>query len=166
MPPIVAGVDIGRTFEAEEIIAMHNKGVLRGITLEGYVTQVEDGKIKFIPWTESYRFREQTGQLRTSTHYLDTMREEVEREHPILRRTPQERTTSMVMRLIGSMKQYGTMPGFTDEQIKAIMGDYWKVGEPVTEEAVRRLAAHLLDQGEKTNREADSHRVTRQHMTA
>jgi len=163
---MVAGYDIDRDYKGEEIIRMYQTGALRGISLEGYVTQVENGTVRFIPWQQSYHFRDQTKTLKTATFDGTKMLEEVEHDHPITRRTPQERTTAMVMRMMPTIQATGTLPGYTTEQIRAIVGDYWKEGEPVTEDMVRKLCAYLLQQAQHTNREADSHRSARAHMTA
>lgn len=163
---IVNGVNIHKAFSSEEIFELHESGRLRGITLEGYATRVEDGKIWFVPFYESTLFRMEHGKQRqyVSHDFQEWMRQDVEQQHPMTRRTPQERVASMVLRLMATVKNTGGLPGFTDEQIKEIVGTGWAAGMPITEDVVRAIVAKFLNVGEQQNREADSHRSVRQHQ--
>lgn len=168
-PHFIDGIDINKVFTGDEIIDLYNKGKLRSITLEGYCTRADaDGTIRFIPFWESTKFRSENNQMKThiSHDFVETMREEVEHDHPITRRTPQERVASMALRLLSEVKRTGRITGLSDEEVASIVGESWKVGEPLTGEAIRSMSAHLLGKAQVDNREADSHRVTRAHMTA
>ena len=64
---IVAGIDVSRTWSGDEILALHARGKLRDITLEGYCTRAEadeSGKVvlRFVPFYESTWFREEQQQ--------------------------------------------------------------------------------------------------------
>ena len=164
-PIIIEGVDITKSFDFEEIIAFNNNGKLRAITMQGYCTQGrDDGMLEFVPWQESLHFR--TPKTYVSDDFTEVMRQDVEREHPILRRTPQERKMAMAMRIASEASRTGTIPGMTSVQVQELVGDAWKAGEPLTGEAIVALAQKLIEQGEKDNRESESHRVTRDFMTA
>ena len=164
-PILIDGVDVCGSFTPEDIVSFFTSGRLRSITDRGYVTQgTEDGTIQFVPWTESLHFRKP--QTYVSDDFVEVMREEVEREHPILRRTPQERQMAMAMRIASEVERTGHVPGLTDPQVNAIVGEAWRLGEPISGETIVALATQLLEQAEKQNREADSHRVTNDFMTA
>lgn len=163
---IVAGVDISRTYSVEEIMSMYHKGLLKPIALKGYVTRADaNGQIGFVPWHESTLARSEAGKKAAVTFDVDEMREGVEAEHPITRRTPQERVAAVALRILAEVKRSGGH-GLTPQEVNQIVGETWAVGDPVTGEQVRALAAHFLGVGEKTNKEADSHRVTRAHATS
>lgn len=164
---IVAGIDIDRVFTGEEIIDLYHKGKLKPIALEGYCTRADaDGTIRFIPWYESTRFRYENDSRVSVTPDGDAMREEVERENPIIRRTPQQRVAAMAMRIMGEVQRSGNAGGLSAEQVRSIVGESFREGEPITGSDVEALAAHFLGKAEKHNREADSKRVTRAHPTA
>lgn len=168
-PLVIDGVDVTQSFTAEDILDMFSKGRLRSITDRGYCTQgTEDGTLQFVPYWESLAFRTKHNTEKTyiSHDFVDAMREEVEREHPILRRTPQERKMAMAMRIAGEYHRTGTIPGMTDPEVQELVGEAWGSGEPMTGEAIVELAKKLIEQAEVDNREADSHRITRSHMTA
>lgn len=166
---IVNGVDIDQGFTGEEIVELHNKGKLKGIVLEGYVTRLDilDNLIRFVPWHESTWARSEENRTINvdMTEPLEMMREEVEREHPILRRTPQERVAALALRLMGEVKRDGGR-ALTPLQRNRIVGESWKEGEPITGSDVETIAAHFMGKAEQANREADSKRITRKHMTA
>jgi len=162
-------IKVGVKYPAERILEFWKDGRLRDVTLRGYVARSNgDGTCSFEPWWKATdAFNEHRGMRQHKAPMtVEEQRAEIEREHPIVRRTPQQRVAAMVLRIMGDAKKHGGIPGLTQEQIRTIVGEYWKAGDPVTEELVRRVAAYYLSVAEKDNREADSHRVTRQHPTA
>jgi hypothetical protein len=100
--------------------------------------------------------------------WVEDARTEVERDHPIVRRTPQTRVTSLALRLMAQAKvSDGMVPGMTQEEIRSIVGYAWTQGvTEITMEDMRKIAAKLMGVAQVDNREADSHRVTRVHPTA
>lgn len=163
-PHVVGGVDLTRRYTPEDIVDMFGSGRLRAITDAGYCTQGRaDGFLYFVPWHESNAFKAENNAWETRSFDADAMREDVEREHPMLRRTPQEKVAAMVMRLMADAKAGNGVPGLTEAQVKGITGQTWVSGEPMSETMIRSIAAHLLGIGEATNKEADSHRTTRLH---
>lgn len=157
MPAIVAGIDVSRSYTGEEVIEMHNSGRLRDVTLEGYCSRVDaDGTIRFVPFYESTWFRmdEEKPTTAVSYDFADAMKRDVETNHPIVRRTPQQRVASMMLRLMTAYKQTGTLPGVPPELIRRVVGNSYREGEPLTAEVVRAVAAHYLGMGETDNKEA------------
>ncbi len=164
---VIAGIDIDRKYHTEEIIEMYHKGLLKPIALQGYVVRADsDSMIGFVPWHESTLARAEAGKAVTVDFAgeAEQMREDVERENPIVRTSPQEKQARVAMRILGEVHRSGNI-GLSDEQVSEIAGEFWKQGETVTGETVRAVAAHFLSKAEQTNKEADSHRVTRQHKT-
>lgn len=164
-PLVIDGVDITKQFTAEDILDLFKKGKLRSITDRGYCTQgTEEGTLQFVPYWESVAFRKPKTYI--SHDFVDAMREEVEHDHPIRRRTPQERVASMAMRLVAEIKRTGRVGGLTDDEVASLTHESWKAGEPLAMEDARAIAATLLGMAEVDNRESDRHRITRDHMTA
>ena len=168
-PTIIGGIDITKRYPIAEIMEMHAQGKLRNIGGSGYIVRADaDGMVGFVPWTESTLFRMNTDQpqLYQSPDFTEAMRQDVETEHPMRRRTPQERVASMLVRMMGHARETNTVPGLTEKQISTITGESWKEGDPLPAESVRAVAAHFLGIAEKQNKEADSHRTTRSHQFA
>ena len=183
---IVAGVNLSRPHPAEDILDMWEKGILKSITMQGYCARANgDGTCSFVPWYESrlaedenprdkaigdnvWTPKYQGGRMayRIRPEAVAEMKQDIEREHPIVRRTPQQRVAAMVLRLMGEAKRHGRIPGMSDEQLKTIMGEYWKVGDPVTEDMVRRVTAHFLNVAQTDNRRENDRHVTRIYPTA
>jgi hypothetical protein len=62
---------------------------------------------------------------------------------PITRRTPQQRIEAMVRRLKAAS------PLEIEPILREIKYEYWKAGTPVTEDALRTVASHFLNQAER-----------------
>lgn len=167
---IIGGIDIDRKYTFDEIMEMQKKDRLKPISLQGYVVRADaDGMIGFVPWHQSTLARQEAGKPVTQGWDADLakMREDVERENPMVRTSPQAKVARMIARLMEGAKSTGTIAGFSDEQIRTITGEYWKTGETeVTEAMVRKVASHLMQTAEKQNRAADSKRTTRAHPLA
>jgi hypothetical protein len=164
-PLIIDGVDVTKSYTAEDILSFFETGRLRSITDRGYCTQgTEEGLLQFVPWQESLAFR--TPKTYVSEDFTEVMRQDVEREHPILRRTPQERKMAMAMRIASEVERTGSVPGLTDPEVNAIVGEAWRMGDPVSGETIVALAKELMEQAEKQNREHNAHKVTNDFMTA
>lgn len=166
---IVGGVDIDRKYPIEEILKMHAEGKLKPIAVDGYVVRADaDGMVGFVPWTESTLFRMERGKtlVHQSDDFAEAMRQDVEREHPIVRRTPQERVAALMVRLMGTAAEVGGIPGLTEAQINAITRMSWREGDPLPATAVQAVAAHFLGIAQNQNREEDRKKTTRQFPTA
>ena len=172
---VIAGVDIDRKYSIEEMLDMYERGYLKAILAHGGVVPraTMDGTIEFAPWDETYLGNlEKTGATRfyaqNDGNWIEDATAQVEKDHPIIRRTPQERVTSMALRLLAQAKRSnGAIPGLSQEEIRQIVGYAWTQGvTEITMDDMRKVAARLLGVAEVDNREADSHRVTRLHPTA
>ena len=167
---IINGIDISRRYTLDEIFEMNGKGLLKPISLQGYVVRADaEGMIGFVPWHQSTLARQEAGKPVTQNWDADLakMREDVERENPMVRTSPHAKVARMITRLLGDAQRTGTIAGLSDEQIRTITGEYWKTGETqVTEAMVRKVAAHFMQNAERQNRAADAKRVTRAHPLA
>ncbi len=166
---IVAGVDINGSYTPEDIVDMFRTGRLRKLTDAGYCTQGrEDGTLTFVPYWESLAFRTETGSAKTyvSDNFTEVMRQDVETEHPIVRSSPQEKVARLALRVMGEVKRTGRVTGLSDEELAAIVGESWKVGQPLTGEDLQKLAQWFMGRAEVDNTESESHRVTREHRVS
>lgn len=188
MPPIIAGVDIGKKMSADEVAVLHRSGKLRSVTLQGYVWRHEfDGMGSWVHFTDPTANRIAPGSeggQRTRAFSmpdpLPSMREQVDAESPIVKRTPQERlasltnkltggqsgqdaAASMMIQMLSGTRSHGSM---TDEEVKAITGSSWKAGDPISAEAVRNVAAHYLGTAERKVAETASQTNTRKGRKA
>lgn len=158
---IVAGIDIERKYHIEEIISMYNRGLLKPIALVGYGVRADsDGMVGFVPWTETAMFRQEHGvKVREDiTPDLEQMREEVERDHPIVRTTPQAKQARVAKRIASN-------PVLAESAVASVLEESWRRGQAVTGTDIQAAAAKLLTRAEQDNKEADSHRITRAHKT-
>jgi hypothetical protein len=102
-----------------------------------------------------------------SDDFTDWMRQDVDANHPMVRRTAAAKKEAMVRRLLHTMQQYGTLPGFTDAQISTMIGETWITGvSVVTADMIARIAQGQLAKAEVDNKAEDSKRITRQHALA
>lgn len=176
MATMIAGVNVDQSYSVDEMLDMYERGYLRAILAHGgYVPRANgDGTISFAPWAETYLGNlEKTGMTRMYAQkdggdWVEDARAQVEKDHPIVRRTPQTRVTSMALRLMAQAQRSGGMiPGMTQAEIRSIVGYAWTQGvTEITMDDMRKVAAKLMGVAEVDNREADSHRVTRLHPTA
>lgn len=181
---IVAGLDTNRRYTPDEVIAMKDSGKLREVTMRGWFFRfdVAKGSMELVHFTDPSANRQSPGstggrRLRAYTVNFDAeqMKRDVEREHPIRKRTPQERLASMTNKLTqGERGQEaaakmmldmlqgaggGNMDGLDDDSVRAITGASWKKGDPIDGDTVRRVAARYL--GEAERRVAETARDTR-----
>lgn len=168
---MIDGIDVTRKYTSDEIFQMYHKGQLRSISIAGYVTQTDvmDDTITFVPYHESTHFRDATDTMRTTTIHestIDQKRKELEHEHPALRTTPQQKVARMMLRFMAEVERTGHITGLSDEYVKSIVGESWKVGDPYTAEVVQRVAQRFMEKAEVDNRAADSKRTTRLHPLA
>ena len=154
---IIGGIDVDRTYTGDEVLEMARTPHLRNVTLEGYCTRVEhDGTIRFVPFYESTWFREEQGTpIEQSRDLGAEMMADVNANHPIIRRTPQERVASMFLRLMTEYKRSGTLPGVDPALIKRVAGSAWIEGMPLTDEVIRSVAAHYLGVAEVDNKKGN-----------
>ena len=121
--------------------------------MPGYVMRLDaDGKTSFVPWSKAAgggardpRRPEEDLPLRT---YQVGWDEDPFPTDPIAKRTPQERTDSMMSRLVEGWKETGTIPGLSEEKVSELVARSWKRGQPLAAEDIRTAAANLLADAE------------------
>jgi hypothetical protein len=170
MPPIIDGIDIGAPFTANDVFRWKREGRLRGVTLNGYVTQFDwDGVGRWVHFTHKFASRQgpgdkSRGDRQINFDYEKYFKDQIESDSPIKKRTPQQRVASMALSMMAEAKQYGRIPGLDDKLVKAIAGEAWKEGEPITAEAVRRVAMHYLNVSETDAERGNNQRRHREYM--
>lgn len=169
-PIIIDGIDISRKYTIEEIMSLYYRGRLRPVAVEGYIVRADaDGMVGFVKAEESTLFRMERGKtlVHQSDDFVDAMAKDVEENHPMRRRGGQEKRYSLVKRLLRDAQTFGTIPGLTDAQVSAMIGEKWVTGvSQVTQEMLDRVSIHYLGQGENANKAADAKRITRKHVNA
>ncbi len=158
---LVAGVNVDRVYTLGELLEMHAAGRYRNVVLNGYVcqTDVVDATIRLVPWEEStFAMTKGDKPFPIVPYDREAMRQDVEREHPINKRTPQKKREAVANRMKAD-------PVLAEWVIRDIQAESWKRGQMVTGEDIEAAAAKMLSNAEVDNKEADSHRVTRQHKT-
>jgi len=148
--PVVDGIDLSRTFTADEVFELHAKGKLRKIAVQGYVAQASaDGTCRFVPWWKSNRLaprderKGETPRARVYTTDADVSAYLGQGLPEIKKRTPRERTASLMMRLMQDVRATGRL-ALSDDEIRAIVGESWKAGQPMAADDVRKIAAYYL----------------------
>lgn len=149
---------VGKKYTKEQLDAFRLDPQLESMKMQGYVLRLDDdGMFSFVPWQAASR----SGQGRTyqSTAAMTALKDGLT---PIVKRTPQERVDSLMLRFIDDCKRAGTVPGLDDAMVSTIVGAAWMGGRTeVTGEMVRRIAQHFLEKSEKDFEAAESKRVTR-----
>lgn len=112
--------------------AQEDKRVLRGVVAQA----TGGGRLRgYRSWRDSV--------LDEQNNFKNSMETAAFDLAPIRKRTPTERLDSMIRRLKDSPEW------LWEAQIRAIEGEFWKLGTPVTGDALRAAAAKLLNQAEK-----------------
>jgi hypothetical protein len=66
---------------------------------------------------------------------------------------------------MAEVKRTGRVTGMSNEEMRSIVGESWKEGQPLTGEDIQKLSQWFMGRAEVDNKEADSHRITSDHMT-
>lgn len=134
--------------------------------MPGFVLRIDaDGMSSFVPWHQAAG----GGALDPNRPEEDlpmralraTWDEDPFPVDPIRKRTPQQRTESMMDNLVADWKRTGTIPGLSDEKVKELVGRSWKQGRPLTAAQVRAAAAALLQEAENRYEAAERKKVVR-----
>lgn len=151
---------------------MQDSGKLREITLKGWFLRWEplkDGMrlVHVSDPTANRMAPGSTGGRRKRVYEVEdpteAMREAVNADSPIVRRTPQERLASMTAKLsagetgqdaaarmlLDMLSGRGDIDGLDDDAVKDITGASWKRGDPLDGDTVRRVAARYLGEAER-----------------
>ena len=159
----MASIVPGRRYTRDEIALMRNDPQLAKLQLEGYVLRRNlDETMQFVHWTKSAT-GEKNGDWNPAlqqTYAVDTSGLFV--NDRIVKRTAQQRVDSLVKKWWDSCKGHGTVPGLTDAQISAMIGEDWKSGQrELTIEDVRKLAAFMLQDSENKKTATDFKKTVR-----
>lgn len=152
----------GRRYTAGELRAFLDQEGATALQAQGYVLRhnVSDDTYQLVHWTNAAG-GEEFGTFRKDQRVAYDPHAFNEADlPPIVKRTPQQRVDSLMLRFIEDCQRTGTIPGVGDERIREIVGEWWKAGKTeMTTEVVRAVAARLLQQAE-AKREADNFKRT------
>ena len=136
---------INQPYTGDQLRKLISQEEAQALVLQGYY-------LEYNPLDETYRVKHYTqgsapmrgdGKITTGTATFDEL-------PPIVKRTPQQRLDSLMLKWIEDMKQAGTVPGVDDEKVREIVGEAWKAGRTeITADVVRTVAAHFLNQAER-----------------
>lgn len=151
------GLQVNHPYTWAELEKLTQDPTLENLKLKGYVLRGDaDGTFTFIKWDEA-SFGGQgaplAGRVYTPVGFEDL--------DPIVKRTPQERVDSLLLKIMADCKQYQTVPGLTDDKIGEILGEKFETGkDDMTIERQRRVAAWFLAKAEADAKERARHQVT------
>lgn len=148
----------GRKYTFAEVAELRNDPEVAERVLQGYVLRQDlDGTVQWVRWDKATGGGGAFGgpdpkPLRSFEGVWD--RDEGPGPWgdlpPIVKRTPQQRVDSLMLKFIGDCRKAGTVPGFSDERISAIVGEAWKTGRnEITAEVVRMVAQHFLEDAQR-----------------
>lgn len=134
--------------------------------MPGYVLRIEaDGLSSFVPWHQAAgggSFDPERPEENLPLRPLQaTWDEDPFPTDPIAKRTPQERTDSMMENLLEGWKRTGTIPGLSEEKVSELVARSWKRGQPLSAEDVRTAAANLLGEAENRFEATERRKVVR-----
>ena len=131
-----------------------------GLLMPGFVIRAnEDGTMQFVKAEDASALHE----WKSPRGYEDTRpMDEVFPKEPIKKRTPQQRVESLVNRWIDDCKRAGGIPGVSEEQVSAVLGEHWKLSPSgITVEDVRKLAVAMLKRAENKYEASEQKKVVR-----
>ena len=140
------------------------------LVIPGHVLRIDaEGTFSIVPWQEaayggSYDPQRPEEDLPLKTYALG-WDEDPFPVDPIRKRTPQERTNSMMTRLVGDWRKTGGIPGLSEEKVRELVGRSWKRGNPLSAAEVRRAAASLLQDAEAKYEASERKKVVRTSPT-
>ena len=131
----------------------------------GHVTRLDaDGTFTIVPEQQSAGAFGRGQALNTVYKSPRPIREDFP-VAPIKRRTPQERTESMMQNLLQEWQKTGTIPGLSEEKVSELVVRSWTRGQPLSADDVRRAAANLLAEAERKDNAAQAKKVVRRSPT-
>lgn len=148
----------GKKYTAAEIGSLVDQQTADHFRQKGYILRFDANERLFslVPVTEAYR-------TATGSDHAPVMGMGVfDPLPPIVKRTPQQRLDSLMLRFIKDVQAIGTVPGLDDERITTITGEAFKAGRTeVTGEVVRSIASHFLTNAEKAHEAKLDKQITR-----
>ena len=144
------GIKTYHWYSQEEIDVMLQSPELASIQLRGYYLETDGVSFRFIHDRDSFG-------KRPKQTYTIPVPDDID---PIVKRTPHERTDSLVSSIIADCMQAGSVPGFSDARMTELLGYRWVNGISVMTDAVARsIAAKFLTMAERLRREHEGHNV-------
>ena len=151
------GLRVNHPYTWAELEKLTQDPALEDIKLKGYVLRGDaDGTFTFVKWDQA-SFGGQGAPLAGRIYEplsfapLD----------PIVKRTPQQRVDSLLLKIQEDCLRYKTVPGLTDAKIGEILGEKWETGKSkMTTDSARRVAAWFLAKAEADAKEKARHQVT------
>lgn len=122
----------------------------------GFVLQHDllSDTFKIVPWQKSVGASLDGDKLPTVASGLFTPPD------PIVKRSGQERMSSFITKVMETFIKEGGVPGMSDERMSAIIGQKWVKGiSVVTEDVVRRVLRHFLEEAEVAKSRADFKKI-------
>ena len=128
------------------------------VVATGAFTRAEgDGAARILPYTAPHTFRTRPGEEPTSVISRINVDDvpEATFDKTYHKRTAEERLDSLTRRYVQAWRSGQMNEGI----LKEIVGEFWKLGTPISAERLREVAAHLLN---KARREqyVDSQKMT------
>ena len=134
----MAGIQVNHWYSKAEIDLMLQSPDLASIQLRGYYLETDGARFRFIHDRDSFGNR--PNPLYNISVPNDT--------DPIVKRTPAQRTDSLVQSIISDCMAAGSVPGFSNEKMTELLGYPWINGISVMTDAVARtIAAKFLADG-------------------
>lgn len=141
-----------------------------GFQMPGYVMRIDaDQMTSFVPWHEAAgggaidpNRPEEDLPMRP---IVSTWDEDPFPVDPIRKRTPQERTDSMMENLLAGQRELGQEMGLSEDKVIELTARSWKRGQPVTAEHVRAVAASLLRDAENRFEASERKKIVRTSPT-
>jgi hypothetical protein len=153
----------GRRYTPTQLRALMDQATADELQMTGYVLQYDtiSNTYAVVHWTNASQNFRQDGN-RAQRRAVQGTATDFGELAPIVKRTPQQRVDSLMLKWIEDMKRAGTVPGVDDAKVKEIVGEAWKAGRTeITADVVRTVAAHFLTEAEKQHEEKLSHQTTR-----
>ena len=155
----------GKRYTRTELQSLIDQATADELKLQGYVLQYDAVSQTYavVPWYQaSQPFRVDGNRAQRRAVEKSVGKDAFGELAPIVKRTPQQRVDSLMLRWIEDMKKAGTIPGVDDAKVKEIVGEAWKAGRTeITADVVRTVAAHFLTEAEAKHEEKLAHQVTR-----
>ena len=157
----------GRKYSYAELQQLRNDPEIAQRALQGYVLRQDlDGTVRWVHHSKATGGGGNFGApVEVTTRNYEAVWDKNEGPGPwdlppIVKRTPQQRVDSLMLRFIGDCQKAGTVPGVSDARISEILGEAWKTGRnEITADIVRRVAQHFLGEAEAKHKETLSHKV-------
>lgn len=143
----MANIKTYHWYSKAEIDQMMKSPDLASIQLKGYYLETDGSRFRFIHDRDSFG-------KRPNPLYNIPLQDDVP---PIVKRTPAQRTDSLVQSIIKDCMAAGSVPGFSNEKMTELLGYSWVNGISImTDTVARTIAAKFLAMAEAKRNEHES----------